>query len=59
MARMVGGRQKIIVPKSLQWQILKECHDVPFIGNVGMRKTWNWWIGNSIGEDYEVIQSSM
>ena len=39
MARMVGGRQKIIVPKFLQQQILKECHDVPFIGHVGMRKT--------------------
>ena len=39
MARMVGGRQKIIVPKSLRQQILKECHDVPFTGHVGMRKT--------------------
>ena len=39
MARMVGGQQKIIVPKSLQQQILKECHDVPFTGHVGMRKT--------------------
>ena len=39
MARMVGGRQKIIVPKSLWQQILKECHDVPFVGHVGMCKT--------------------
>ena len=39
MARMVGGRQKIIVPKSLRQQILKECHDVPFTGHMGMRKT--------------------
>ena len=39
MARMVGGRQKIIVPKSLWQQILKECHDVPFTGHVGMCKT--------------------
>ena len=39
MARILGGRQKIIVPKSLRQQILKECHDVPFTGHVGMRKT--------------------
>ena len=36
---MVEGQQKIIVPRSLQQNILKECHDVPFIGHVGMRKT--------------------
>ena len=29
MARMMGGRQKIIIPKSLCQQILKECHDAP------------------------------
>ena len=39
MARMMGGRQKIIVPKSLGQQILKECHDVPFTTHVGMHKT--------------------
>ena len=39
MARLAGGRQKIIVPKSLRQQILKECHDVPFTSHVGMRKT--------------------
>ena len=39
MARMVGGQQKIIVPKSLWQQIFKECHDVPFTSHVGMRKT--------------------
>ena len=39
MAKMAGGQQKIIVPRSLRQQILKECHDVPFIGHVGMRKT--------------------
>ena len=39
MARMVGGQQKIIVPRSLRQNILKECHDVPFIGHMGMRKT--------------------
>ena len=39
MARMVGGQQKIIVPRSLRQQILKECHNVPFTGHVGMHKT--------------------
>ena len=39
MARTVGGRQKIIIPKSLRQQNLKECHDVPFIGHVVMCKT--------------------
>ena len=34
MARMVGVQQKIIIPKSLWQQILKECHNVPFIGHV-------------------------
>ena len=39
MARMMRVRQKIIVPKSSQQQILKKCHDVPFTGHVGMCKT--------------------
>ena len=39
MARMIEGRQKIIVPKSLWQKILKEFHDAPFIGHVDMRKT--------------------
>ena len=39
MARMVGEQQKIIVPQSLRQTILKECHDAPFIGHVGMHKT--------------------
>ena len=39
MARRMGGWQKVIIPKSLQ-QILKECHDAPFIGHMGMRKTF-------------------
>ena len=38
MARMMGGQPKIIVPKSLRQQILKEFHNVPFTGHVGMRK---------------------
>ena len=39
LAKMVGGQQKIIVPQSLRQNILKECHDEPFIGHVGMHKT--------------------
>ena len=39
MARMVGGQRKIIVPRSLRQNILKECHDVPFTSHMGMRKT--------------------
>ena len=39
MAMMVGTQQKIIVPQSLFQEILKECHDVPTVGHVGMHKT--------------------
>ena len=39
MAMMVGTQQKIIVPQSLRQEILKECHDVPLVGHVGMRRT--------------------
>ena len=39
MAMMVGTQQKIIVSQSLCQEILKECHDVPLVGHVGMRKT--------------------
>ena len=39
MARMVGGQQKIMVPRSLWQHILKKCHNVPFTGHVGMHKT--------------------
>ena len=31
--------QKIVVPKSLRQQILKQCHDVPIVGHVGMCRT--------------------
>ena len=34
-----GDVQKIVVPKSLRQQILKQCHDVPVVGHVGMRRT--------------------
>ena len=39
MAMMVGKQQKIIVPQSLRQEVLKECHDVPSVGHVGMRRT--------------------
>ena len=39
MAMMVGTQQKIIVPQSLHQEILKECHDVPSVGHMGMRRT--------------------
>ena len=39
MAMMVGTQQKIIVPQSLRQEILKECHNVPAVGHVGMRRT--------------------
>ena len=58
MGRMMGGRQKIIVPKPLRQQTLKECHDVPFIGHGACARLWHWWTSNSIGEDYEETQSS-
>lgn len=34
-----GEKIKIVVPKSFQQQILKECHDVPSIRRVGMCRT--------------------
>ena len=39
LAKMMGVQRKIIVPRSLRQNILKECHDVPFTGHVGMHKT--------------------
>ena len=39
MAMKKGDQQKIVVPRSLRQQILKECHDVPSVGHVGMRRT--------------------
>ena len=32
------GQTKIVVPKSLRQKILKECHDSPSAGHVGMRR---------------------
>ena len=34
-----GDVHKIVVPKSLWQQILKQCPDVPIVVHVGMRKT--------------------
>ena len=58
-AIMMGVQQKIIVPKSLQQQILKECHNVPFIGHMSMSKTLELVDWHSIGEDYDVTKFSM
>ena len=33
------GHTKIIVPSSLRQKILKECHNSPSVGHVGMRRT--------------------
>ena len=34
-----GDQQKLVVPQSLRQQIMKENHDVPSVGHVGMRRT--------------------
>ena len=39
MQMMSGDRQKIVVPCSLRQQIIRECHDAPSVGHVGMRRT--------------------
>ena len=42
MEKMMGGRQKIIVPKSLRQQILKKFHDVPFtLAMWACARLWN------------------
>ena len=33
------GRQKLVVPTSLRQRILRECHDIPSVGHVGIRRT--------------------
>ena len=33
------GQEKIVVPASLRQTVLRECHDVPSVGHVGMRRT--------------------
>ena len=32
-------RQRLVVPTSLRQRILRECHDVPSVGHVGIRRT--------------------
>ncbi len=34
-----GGQRKIVVPWSLRQKVLKECHDLPSVGHVGIRRT--------------------
>ena len=34
-----GDQQKLFVPQSLWQQIMKENHDVPLVGYMGMRRT--------------------
>ena len=52
--------RKLAVPQSLPQKIMRENHDVPSVGHVGMRKElWNWWIGISIGEDSEAMYCSI
>ena len=39
LTTMSGGEQKVIVPTSLRQQVMKECHDIPAVGHVGVRRT--------------------
>ena len=32
-------QQKIVVPESMRLMVMRECHDVPTVGHVGMRRT--------------------
>ena len=34
-----GDQQKLVVPRSLRQQIMRENHDVPSVGHVGMHRT--------------------
>ena len=34
-----GDQRKLVVPTSLRQRILRECHDVPSVGHVGIRRT--------------------
>ena len=33
------GLEKVVVPTTLRQRVLKECHDAPSVGHVGMRRT--------------------
>ena len=34
-----SGERKLVVPTSLSQSVLRECHDIPMVGHVGMRRT--------------------
>ena len=34
-----SGERKLVVPASLRQSVLRECHDIPTVGHVGMRRT--------------------
>ena len=56
--RMEGDRWLMVVPKVLQQKIIRENHDVPAIGHVGLNRTVDhikrafWWRGmwSTVGE---------
>ena len=49
--RVEGDRWLMVVPKVLQQKIIRENHDVPAIGHVGLNRTVDhikgafWWRG--------------
>ena len=49
--RMQDGHEQVLVPQSLRQEIMKEHHDVPLIGHVGVHRTVDhikrafWWKG--------------
>ena len=34
-----GGKEKIVVPITMKQDVLRECHDIPAVGHVGIRRT--------------------
>ena len=34
-----SGERKLVVPASLRQSVLRECHDIPTFGHIGMRRT--------------------
>ena len=39
LLKKAGTREKIVVPISMRQRVVKECHDVPTSGHVGIRRT--------------------
>ena len=39
LTRRTGDQTKIVVPAQLKQQVLRECHDIPAVGHVGIRRT--------------------